>query len=231
MFQFYAGVFMRSFIFPVVIVIIILAAGGCSDNKTPEPRLSHLRLVADLFISMQNKDHHNAVILIGKLKAVMHDNVFLSTLEESETGNIFITPAQKELDQGNIANSLKIINDGLNQHPLNSYLIKCRDELLMLEQFQKNITAAVNPRSAAELKAALDQLDKLLEAYPPSAAKIKSFVDTKKTEFAAMDLYEQKRAFSSLVSEYELQMKTDRELAKIIAAQIEYEKDSSSTAD
>mgnify|MGYP000997116917 CR=1 FL=1 len=47
-------------------------------------------------------------------------------------------------------------------------------------------------------------------------------------EFATMNTREQQRALQSLKQEHERQLRNDAELAKIIGAQIEYEKSISS---
>lgn len=212
----------------LLVTILMMTVIGCSKQGHSEPQLAHLRLAGDLFNALQKKDHRNAIVLIGKLKAVIRDNAFLAALEDSEIGNIYIAEAQEKLSNAEPAEAIKIIKKGLSRYPLNQHLLKCEQQLQLLGEFQSNITKASNPQSAAELKMATERLNTLMTEYPTSVDQLKPFIDKKMQEFAAMNTREQQRALQSLEQEHERQIKNDTELAKIIGAQIEYEKSISS---
>lgn len=207
------------------ITISMMAVVGCSRQSHPDPQLEHLRLVGNLFNALQKNDHRTALVLIGKLKAVIHDNSFLSALEDSEIGNIYIAQAQEKLDHLDITGAIKAIEAGLSEYPLNQHLLKCKQDLHLFAEFKANIAKANNPQGAAELKTATERLNVLTTEYPSVAEQVKPFIVKKMQDFAAMETREQQRALQSLKLEHDRQLQNDAELAKIIAAQIEYEKD------
>lgn len=213
------------------VTISMMAIVGCSRQNHPDPQLEHLRLAGNLFNALQKKDHRTALVLIGKLKAVIHDNSFLNTLEDSEIGNIYIAQAQEKLDNLDIVGAIKTIENGLSEYPLNQHLLKCKQDLHLFAEFQANITKADNPRGAAELKTATERLNVLTTEYPSVAEQVKPFIVKKIQDFTTMEIRENQRALQSLKLEYDRQLQNEPELAKIIAAQIEYEKNTAATSE
>ncbi len=206
-------------------VLIVLVISGCFDDKARDPQLTNLRLTSDLLDSLSKKDHKAAAIQAAKLKAIIPESTFLSQLEESEISNIYIIEAQKLLDKGDLKGGLKIINKGLGEHPMNRHLQKCRRQLVRLGELETAIAETTNYSDAATLSKGIAQLKEMINEFP-NPQRWENFIKQKENEVVSLDKYETRRAYHSLWSEYRTLKKTEPELAKILAAQIQYDPNS-----
>ncbi|GEM_PF-3991833 len=197
---------------------------GCSDNKVNDPQLTNLRLTSDLIDSLARADHKTAAAQTGKLRTILPESTFLSILEESETSNIYLIQVQPLLDAGDLKGATRIIESGLRDFPMNRHLLRARGQLRHLQAFQQALADAAAPQGADNLRKALTQLETMSAEYPNNTF-ITQFLADGQQRAAAMEKYELKRAYDSLITEYRLLLQTEPALAHILAAQIEYEKD------
>lgn len=205
--------------------LIVLVTCGCFDNKIRDPQLTNLRLTSDLLESLSKNDHKAAAIQAAKLKAVIPESTFLSQLEESEISNIYIIDAQQLLDKGDLKGSLKTINKGISEHPMNRHLMRCRQQLIRLGELEAAIKETMNYTDAATLNNGITRLKEMTNEFP-KPERWANFIKQKENEVASREKYEVRRAYHSLWSEYRTLKKTEPELAKILAAQIQYDPNS-----
>ncbi len=201
-----------------------MLAAGCSGKKAKDPQLNNLRLTSDLIESLSKNDHKAAASRAAKLRTILPESSFLSMLEECETGNIYIAQAQPLLDKGDLEGANKIIDKGLEDHPMNRYLAQSRAQLQLLAKFQKALETAMHPMGAVNLQESIAEIKELGAAYPKSTF-IPAFIAAREKDALVMEKHELKRAYDSLVAEYRILSKTDPALAGVLAAQIAYEKD------
>ncbi len=208
----------------ILCLAVALLAAGCSGKKAKDPQLINLRLTNDLIESLAKDDHKTALAQTVKLRTVLPESSFLSQLEESEISNIYIKQAQPLLDRGDLEGTAKVIERGLKDHPMNRYLLRCKQQLEQLGEFRKVIGDTLNPLGAASLRTAIAKLKTLSAAYPQSTFVTQLIAD-KEQQAAAMEKQEIRRAYDSLIYEYRILSETEPALAGVLAAEIAYEKD------
>lgn len=202
----------------------IALPAGCSPKKAGDPQLTNLRLTSDLIDSLARGDHKTAAAQAGKLRSVLPESSFLSMLEESETANIYLTRTQPLLDSGDLDGAAKAIEHGLRDYPMNRYLVRARGQLEHLKKFRHALTAVADPQGAGRLRESLAEVSAMSTEYPESSF-VTEFIAAGERKAAAMEKYEIRRAYDSLIAEYRILLKSEPALARILAAQIEYEKD------
>lgn len=217
------GVLTQCCLLTIICCIVLLC--GCGQDPVPEPPLEKNRLLIDAMNKMKKQSHGLALARLDKLKVIYPNNPNLLALRETEYDNIFIQKIQSGLDNGNVDTALLIIDRAEKSKPLSETLLNIKSELVALRTLNRALLAIAKSSSSDELNDAIKQARELIKGYPVAQSYLPLLVKYEK--FAKqMAVNEHKNAKLDLASDFEIEKKrskTDQQLVKVLAAQVEVE--------
>jgi hypothetical protein len=212
---------MKNYLYILGLAVILLSA-GCGKNDVPDPPTAYNQLVIGLFKDLAAKDYRGAANKASKLKALDTENAFLNQLIENELSNYYINQAQKQLNEGKLADAQNTISAGRSKYPFNQNLIKAEVFLKQVSELAVKIKSISVPFSSEELQKDIKAIEKLQKSIPE--AKIFNKILKQKSKLAkAMAAREERRARFSLLCDLKDQEKQNHEVAKTLAIQFELE--------
>lgn len=137
---------------------------GCSDNTPPDPPLARAELTSRLYDTLRQGRDADALAIIEKLLALDPDDADLLEMQDRITANICARAMQANIDQNQLDEALKLVQQYRKQYPM----------LTILRVYENEIADLIKLRDAAsELAAANDvvSLAAALEKIAPMAAK------------------------------------------------------------
>ncbi len=210
----------------VATIFSTLLLCGCGQDSTPEPPLEKNRLLIDGLQNIRNQKHGTALARLAKLKVIYPDDQHLAALQATEYDNIFIQKIQSGIDKGDIKAALLIIERSERIKPLSETLEKIKDELVSLNTLNEALSKLKHPGSSSVLMTAIKQARQAIKQYP-KAEKILPLLNKYEKFAHKMALIEARNAKNDLAADLTIEQqrsKPDRQLIKVLTAQVEAEK-------
>ena len=146
---------MKKYTFIIFSILCTAIFCSCSnDRETPPLSRERTQLILRLFESLEKGDKTAVITRAEKLKKVLPDNDYIGYVIETQIANTYITHAQKAINEGHEKLALKILEKGLQKHPLNRTLQTQHAQLKML----CDIENAVNSGKLTAVPANLQQI-------------------------------------------------------------------------
>ena len=210
----------KLFILPAFIMLAGMA--GCGKKEIPDPQLSQIRLVSDIFKNLADNKHEQAINRIIKLKAIDPENVFLAELEENEVNNIYLSTVQEQLNAGDVNAALKTIDQARKKHGLYRSLMQADAELKNLRALQESTARMQQAESSERVYAEIELCRKIVSEYPP-AKTLEPMFQKKQREADRMARQENIRGRFSLLCDAVTALQNNMNSAKTMAAEFEFE--------
>ncbi len=203
-------------------VTVLAGAAGCGKKEVPDPPLTRNRLTVDMFKSLEDNKHEQAIEKIIKMKALDTENIFLAELEESEVSNIYMGTVQQQLNAGDIEGAIKTVDAARKRHGLYRSLIQADTELKKLRSLQESVANMLQAESSEQVFAELEQSQNIVSEYPPAKA-LEPMLVRKSIEAARMARQESLRTRFSLLCDTVTMRNDKNKCADTIAAEFELE--------
>ncbi|MFA6102780.1 MAG: hypothetical protein WCV67_15280 [Victivallaceae bacterium] len=203
-------------------IVVLAGVAGCGKKEVPDPPLSRNRLTVDMFKSLEEDKHEQAIEKIIKLKAVDTENVFMAELEESEVSNIYMSTVQQQLNAGDIDAAIRTVDNARKRHGLYRSLIQADAELKKLRSLQESIGNMLQAESSGQVLAEIETSRKIIGEYPPAKA-LEPMLDKKSIEAARMAGQESIRTRFGLLCDAITMRQDKNRCAETIAAELELE--------
>lgn len=210
----------KHFVLPAFIMLAGIA--GCGKKEIPDPPLSQIRLVSDIFKNLDENKHEQAIDKIIKLKAIDPENAFLSEVEENEVNNIYLSTVQQQLNSGDVNAALKTIDQARKKHGLYRSLMQADAELKNLRALQESVARMQQAESSEPVYAEIELCRKIVSEYPP-AKTLEPMLQKKQREADRMARQENIRARFSLLCDTVTSRQNSLTCAKTMAAEFEFE--------
>lgn len=203
-------------------VTVLAGAAGCGKKEVHDPPLTRNRLTVDMFKSLEDNKHEQAIEKIIKMKALDPENIFLAELEESEVSNIYMGTVQQQLNAGDIDGAIKTVDAARKRHGLYRSLIQADAELKKLRSLQESVANMLQAESSEQVFAELEQSQNIVSEYPAAKA-LEPMLARKSAEAARMARQESSRTRFSLLCDTAAMRNEKNKCADTIAAEFELE--------
>jgi len=99
---------------------LLLTPTGCgrADNDDSADPSARNQLILRLFESIERRDYEASSQQAVKLRALDPGSIFLSRMVDIQTGNLYVTRAQRLLDAGDYAGAAALVDEGARRNPL-----------------------------------------------------------------------------------------------------------------
>ena len=98
--------------------LLLLTGCGRSESSGSADPSARNQLILRLFESIERRDYEASSQQAVKLRALDPGSIFLSRMVDIQTGNLYVTRAQRLLDAGDYAGAAALVDEGARRNPL-----------------------------------------------------------------------------------------------------------------
>jgi len=173
-----------------------------------------------VFAALKEKSHETAYNQITRLVSIEKNDVFLSSLKNSELNNIYLEKAQNQLDKLQFKEAQKTISEAMLTYGRNRTFLAAQKDIETMGKIYELSQKMNKVSTGAEMEKNTTEMISLLEQLPSGKQYIPAFKNRLETAHK-MQTVENERALFSMYSEIAYQRQLGNEaIANLIAAEL-----------